>query len=102
MNATHSHRADQPGPDGRQVEQMARDAIDAHARFYHRGDRFEFTYHEGVLEVRGTADSFYLKQVLQTVLQGLLKGVCGIDNQVTVVSKHHSRGDKAGRDAAQQ
>jgi BON domain len=40
---------------------------------------------DGVLIIRGRVPSFYLKQVLQTLLRGI-DGVDQIDNQVDVVS----------------
>ena len=44
-----------------------------------------FRYVQGVLVLRGRLPSFYLKQVLQTLLRDL-EGVERIDNQVEVVS----------------
>jgi hypothetical protein len=59
--------------------------LEAHAHFRGRAGRFEFVCQEDVLVVRGAVPSFYLKQVLQTVLKDV-DGVRQIDNQVTVVS----------------
>jgi hypothetical protein len=42
-------------------------------------------YHEGMLVLRGRLPSFYLKQVLQTLLRDV-EGVDRIDNRVDVVS----------------
>ena len=42
-------------------------------------------YHEGVLTLRGSVPSFYLKQVLQSILKDV-PGVERIDNRVDVVS----------------
>ena len=42
-------------------------------------------YHEGVLTLRGNVPSFYLKQVLQSILKDT-PGVERIDNRVDVVS----------------
>ena len=44
-----------------------------------------FRYDQGVLILQGRLPSFYLKQVLQTLLRDL-EGVEQIDNQVEVVS----------------
>ncbi len=44
---------------------------------------FDFECNNGVLVVRGCVPTFYLKQVLQTLLKGL-EGVRRIDNQVQV------------------
>lgn len=42
-------------------------------------------YREGVLTLRGSVPSFYLKQVLQSILKDT-PGVARIDNRVDVVS----------------
>ncbi len=42
-------------------------------------------YREGVLTLRGNVPSFYLKQVLQSILKDV-PGVARIDNRVDVVS----------------
>lgn len=67
------------------VEQAARQRIiDACPyRYYFRNVAFEFD--EGVLAIYGRVPSFYLKQVLQTVLAGL-PDIERIDNQVEVVN----------------
>ena len=67
------------------VEQCAHALVNAHPHFHGRAARFEFVCREEVLVVRGLVPTFYLKQVLQTVLKGL-DGIRLIDNQVTVVS----------------
>lgn len=43
------------------------------------------TYKEGILTLRGTVPSFYLKQVLQTMLMDV-PGVRRVDNRVDVIS----------------
>ena len=67
------------------VEQRAHELLARHSHFQARASTFEFQYHESVLVVRGSVPSFYLKQVLQTVLKEL-KGIGALDNQVVVVS----------------
>jgi hypothetical protein len=67
------------------VEQCAHALVNAHPHFHGRATRFEFECREEVLIVRGLVPTFYLKQVLQTVLRGL-DGIRLIDNQVTVAS----------------
>lgn len=69
----------------RKVEQCAHSLVNAHPHFHGRAAQFEFVCREEVLVVRGLVPTFYLKQVLQTVLK-TLDGVTLIDNQVTVLS----------------
>ena len=68
-----------------EVGQTARNILAQHSHFRGRVDGFEFVVVDCMLQVRGRVPSFYLKQVLQTVLQDLA-GVSRIDNQVDVVS----------------
>jgi hypothetical protein len=67
------------------VEQQARKLVAQHPHFGCRADDFYYECRDGALMVRGAVPSFYLKQVLQTVLMGL-EGVALINNQVNVVS----------------
>jgi hypothetical protein len=67
------------------IEQRARKLLAQHSHFGCRADDFRYEYCDGALIVRGAVPSFYLKQVLQTVLMGL-EGVALINNQVNVVS----------------
>ena len=69
----------------RKVEQCAHALVNAHPHFHGRAAQFEFVCREEVLVVRGLVPTFYLKQVLQTMLKDL-DGVSLIDNQVTVIS----------------
>jgi hypothetical protein len=69
------------------IEQQAHTLVNAHCHFHRRAGRFEFTCDEDVLIVRGNVPTFYLKQVLQSVLQDL-EGIRTIDNRVAVVSSH--------------
>jgi hypothetical protein len=81
----------------REIERRAYDIIDAHPHFHGRAARFELTCGKDVLVVRGMVRTFYLKQMLQTVL----KDVCGvgrIDNQVTVMSDYGLCGFGDGTD----
>jgi hypothetical protein len=59
--------------------------LESHIHFRGRASRFELICQEDVLIVRGIVPTFYLKQVLQTVLKDI-NGVRLIDNQVQVVS----------------
>jgi hypothetical protein len=68
-----------------QIVKQAYSILDAHAHFRGRAARFEFLYQEKILIVRGSVPTFYLKQVLQSVLKDI-EGVRKIENQVQVVS----------------
>ena len=59
--------------------------LEAHVHFRGRAGRFKLVCQDDVLVVRGAVPSFYLKQVLQTVLRDI-DGVRQIDNQATVIS----------------
>ena len=65
------------------MEQRARTMIEKHALFTGRSRLFEFQYREDVLVVRGHVPTFYLKQVLQSVLKNM-DGIRRVDNQVIV------------------
>jgi hypothetical protein len=65
------------------MEQQARNMIETHSLFVGRAQLFEFQLKEEVLVVRGSVPTFYLKQILQSVLKNL-DGIRRIDNQVTV------------------
>ena len=66
------------------IEQQAQELLAQHSHFRQRAGEFEFEYQRDVLVVRGRVPTFYLKQVLQTVLKDL-DGVTWIDNRVDVV-----------------
>ena len=68
-----------------EVAQQAQSLVNSHTHFTGRAHGFEFVVRNGVLILRGSVPSFYLKQVLQHTLKNL-DGVRRIDNQVTVVS----------------
>jgi hypothetical protein len=70
---------------GSDIADRAYATLEAHAHFRGRAGCFELICQEDVLVVRGAVPSFYLKQVLQTVLRDV-DGVRRIDNQVTVIS----------------
>jgi hypothetical protein len=69
----------------RGVEIAAREALAEHIHFRGRADQFELTAYEEALVVRGSVPSFYLKQMLQTVLQNV-EGVRQVHNRVVVIS----------------
>jgi hypothetical protein len=67
------------------VEIAARAALAEHIHFRGRSDQFELTAREDLLVIRGAVPSFYLKQLLQTILRNV-EGVGRVRNQVVVVS----------------
>lgn len=69
------------------IEQTACALVARHAAFRERTDGFEFHAHGRVLTVRGSVPSFYLKQMLQTMLVGL-DGVARVENLVDVVCSY--------------
>ncbi len=68
-----------------QIEQRAYAIVNAHPLFYGRAEQLKFVCQDEVLVVHGFVPSFYLKQVLQTVIQSL-DGVRVIENRVLVTS----------------
>ena len=67
------------------ARQRARDVVAQNSHFHGRAESFQFVLRSDTLIVRGCVPSFYLKQVLQTVLMRI-DGVRLIDNQVNVVA----------------
>lgn len=65
------------------VVQRARTTVEQHSLFTGRSGLFDFQCSGDVLVVRGHVPTFYLKQVLQSVLKNL-DGIRRVDNQVTV------------------
>ena len=51
------------------VEQGAQELLSQHSHFRGRAGDFKYEYRAGMLIVRGCVPTFYLKQVLQTVLK---------------------------------
>jgi hypothetical protein len=70
---------------GRGVLQAARAVLEGHMHFRGRADLFVLTAYEDVLIVRGSAPTYYIKQMLQAVL-GQVEGVTRVDNQVVVIN----------------
>ena len=77
------------------IEERAYHIVDTQQRFHRRASRFVFRCDEGILTVRGSVPSFYLKQVLQNALQRV-PGIRAVDNRVTVISGEGMSGDLAG------
>jgi len=73
-------------PFARQVnfEEVARKVLDNHCHFRGRTDDFQFEDCEGVLRVRGRVPSFYLRQLLESILRRA-DGIQSVDNRVDVV-----------------
>ena len=74
-----------PKPRVENVERAAQQLVAQHCHFYGRANRFQFVQFDDVLTIRGCVPTFYLKQVLQSLLKDL-EGVRWIDNQVDVVA----------------
>lgn len=68
-----------------ELAERARWQLAAHCQFQRRVDSFAFEVLGDTLVVRGRVPSFYLKQLVQTVLRDL-DGVRWIDNQVEVIA----------------
>jgi hypothetical protein len=90
MNPSTCEQTTETSERRKDIADRAYAMLEAHAHFRGRSGRFEFVCQEDVLVVRGAVPSFYLKQVLQTVLRDI-DGVRQIDNQVTVVSVETGR-----------
>ena len=67
------------------VVSQARVQLNENDHFRSRSDSISIEYQKGKLVLMGRLPSFYLKQVLQTILRGL-PGVQRIDNRVDVIS----------------
>jgi hypothetical protein len=67
------------------VIEAARAALAEHTHFRGRAACFELSVYEDSLVIEGAAPSFYLKQLLQTVLKKV-DGVQRVCNHVAVVS----------------
>jgi len=65
------------------LAEKARALIESHEQFVGRARILEFESRGDVLVVRGNLPTFYLKQILQSMLKDL-DGVRWVDNQVTV------------------
>lgn len=63
----------------------AKRIVTQHPHFRGRALTIEFVECEQVLLVQGQVPSFYLKQILQTILRDI-SGITRIDNRVDVVS----------------
>lgn len=71
----------------RDVAQLARDRLAEKFPFGYYFRDVQCEYRSGVLRLVGQVPTFYLKQVLQSILQNL-DGVTQIDNRVDVVSSN--------------
>ena len=69
----------------KEIVSQARVQLRRHDHFRCHSDSIGIEFQEGRLVLMGRLPSFYLKQVLQTVLRGL-PGVQRIDNRVDVIS----------------
>lgn len=76
----------------REIEQRAQALVNAHSLFTRRASKFKYRCEADVLTVNGNVPTFYLKQVLQSILQ-TVEGVRRIENEVEVVSATGVSGD---------
>ena len=67
------------------VEELAKQCVTENCSYAYYFRDILFQHEDGVLTMRGRVPSFYMKQILQTLL-GDLDGIEKIDNQVDVVS----------------
>jgi hypothetical protein len=67
------------------VLQRVRGKLSQSCHFKRHWQEIDCEYREGILTLRGRLPTFYLKQVLQSILKDLL-GVRRVDNRVDVVS----------------
>lgn len=67
------------------VETEARNTVAGNSLFRGRMSNLEFVFDSGSLVITGKLPSFYLKQVLQTIVTHI-NGIEKIDNRVEVVS----------------
>ena len=67
------------------VLQRVRGKLSQSCHFTRHWREIDCEYREGILTLRGRLPTFYLKQVLQSILKDLL-GVRRVDNRVDVVS----------------
>ena len=69
------------------IEDLANSKLSDHP--YFRGRQLDFTFeiNDGVLTVRGSVPSFYLKQLLQVALKEI-DNVARVDNRVDVISNN--------------
>ena len=68
-----------------EIEQVAREWIAENCPYHYYFRHVEFEFYKGVLTLHGRVHSFYLKQVLQSVLQELPE-IERVDNHVEVVN----------------
>jgi hypothetical protein len=85
MQSSQHHSPTHECARNREIERRAYYLVDTHAHFQRRASRFEFHCTNDVLLVRGNVPTFYLKQVLQTVLQNV-DGIRIVDNRVDVIA----------------
>ncbi|MGD9636187.1 MAG: hypothetical protein AB7G28_01815 [Pirellulales bacterium] len=70
-----------------ELADRARHRLSQHSQFRLRAGGFAFDVLGDTLVVRGIVPSFYLKQLVQTVLRDL-EGIRWIDNQVEVIASN--------------
>jgi hypothetical protein len=84
MNAIFTETIETTVPQGNRTHHEAQRIVAQHPLFRGRADAFEFVVCDEVLLVYGQVPSYYLKQILQTVLREVAE-ISRIDNRVDVV-----------------
>jgi hypothetical protein len=85
MNATAAQAVEQTTIWFGDTVETARELLAGHDHFRGRANTFDMCECDGVLLIRGQVPSFYLKQLLQSALEGVV-GVWRLENRVDVVS----------------
>lgn len=83
-------------PSCEEIEQSAKALLESTSHFVGRAHLFDFRCSDDVLIVRGCVPTYYLKQILQTVLKNV-DGVRLVDNQVMVDMSAGIVGPAGGR-----
>ena len=83
--ADAANRDDAASRDGDAILKEAWSRLSANPQFQNRIDEIALTCNQGHLVIRGRVPSFYLKQLVQTLL-GDVNGVITVENAVDVVA----------------
>ena len=78
-------RVDQAAAGSGEVLKSVKGTLSRSCHFTRHWREIRCTFQDGVLTLHGSVPSFYLKQVLQSILKDM-PGVARIDNRVEVIS----------------
>ena len=87
----HSHDEEE------RVRQAVRERLRLSCEFHWRYSQIRVHFRDGVLQLEGVLPSFYLKQKLQTYLQGI-EGVEHVRNEIKVVGTIGPEGPESSRE----